>query len=85
MLGIDDFWTEVANEMPGAPSRENVIAMLRQINARRNQIVHEADLVRTSRREPALRDISYTEAREWTMWMRAFGNAIQLVVDNHVV
>jgi hypothetical protein len=85
MLGIADFWTEIANQMPGSPASEDVIETLRLINTRRNQIVHEADLVRTSRREPALRDISYVQAERWIIWMRDFGNAIQTVVDNRLV
>jgi hypothetical protein len=72
------------NRMPGAPARDDVIETLRLINSRRNQIVHEADLVRTSRREPALRDISYAEAEEWIRWMRGLGNAIQSAVDDRV-
>jgi hypothetical protein len=81
MLGIKDFWAQVSKEMPGNPSKNDVIQSLRAITVRRNQIVHEADLVRTRRAESTLRDISHPQAQQWVGWMDQFGNAIQKVVD----
>lgn len=81
MLGIGDFWGKVSTEMPGAPSKDDVISSLREVAVRRNQIVHEADLVRTRRAEASLRDISHAQAEKWVIWMEQFGTAIQKVVD----
>jgi RiboL-PSP-HEPN len=81
MLGIEDFWGKVAKEMPGNPTKSDVMLSLKGITARRNQIVHEADLVRTRRAEARLQDISHSQAQEWVDWMEQFGNAIQKVVD----
>lgn len=82
MLGIGDFWGKVSKKMPGTPSKEDVIQQLREINRRRNQIVHEADLVRTQRAEADLRDIDLATAESWVNWMDGFGAAIQAVVDD---
>lgn len=85
MLGVPDFWQSVANEMPGTPPKNDVIATLRQISGRRNQIVHEADLVRkTKAKEITLRDLSRTDAGDWTDWIVDFVHAIDRVVDNAV-
>lgn len=80
MLGVSDFWGSVARKMPGTPSKNEIISMLKAITRRRNQIVHEADLIRTNRHEPSLRDISLHEASEWVDWMDDFGAAVDEVV-----
>jgi hypothetical protein len=85
MLGVSNFWQSVANEMPVSPTKQDVIMSLRKIAARRNQIVHEADLVRkTKAKEITLRDISRREAHIWIEWMTEFVNAIDRVVANTV-
>jgi len=84
MLGIEDFWTKVAAKMYGNPPKQDVIKMLSTIAKRRNQIVHEADLIRTSRHQPSLREIAFAHADEWVNWMDAFGSAINTVVQEHV-
>lgn len=81
MLGIDNFWTKVATEMPNAPPKIDVINKLKVIANRRNQIVHEADLVRkTKAKQVTLRDISRSEAEEWVNWIRSFVDAMEKVV-----
>lgn len=63
MLGIKDFWSELTKKMPGHTKSGDVQDRLREIATRRNQIVHEADVVIQERaRLPKLRDISRTEA-----------------------
>lgn len=84
MLGIDDFWEKVAANMQGGPAKQDVIDKLRIITQRRNQIVHEADLVRTNRQQPTLRGITFLEAKDWVDWMRSFGRAINDVVEQNV-
>ena len=81
MLGISDFWTSVAKQMPGGVSGGDVKASLRGIAARRNQIVHEADIIRkTKAKQITLRDISEVEAREALEWIELFVQAIDKVV-----
>ena len=85
MLGIRDFWDNVASEMPGPPSKADVISKLRDISSRRNQIVHEADLVRkTKAKEITLRDISRTDAERWVSWINDFVRAIDSVAARSI-
>jgi hypothetical protein len=82
MLGLEDFWTKVASKMPGTPKKEDVVATLRTIAKRRNEIVHEADLVlKTKAREITLRDITRADAENWINWMEEFVTAIDQVAD----
>lgn len=81
MLGINDFWRLVAAKMPGHPTNEAVIKALREIVHRRNQIVHEADVVRKAKaKQITMRAISATTAGEWAKWMRDLVGAIDDVV-----
>ena len=85
MLGIKDFWQSVANEMSGTPPKNDVIASLRKIAKRRNQIVHEADLIRkTKAKEITLRDVSRGDAEEWINWMDKFVNAMDRAIEKAV-
>lgn len=84
MLGVQDFWSKVAAAMPAGPPKADVIEELRRVAVRRNQIVHEADLTRTNRRNPTLRDISFEEANRVVEWMRDFGSAVDAVVATSV-
>ncbi len=85
MLGVSDFWSKVAEAMPGQPEKQEVIRTLRTIAHRRNQIVHEADLLRrTQASKPRLRDVKATQAREWIDWMHAFGSAIDEITRTAV-
>ncbi|MFO1503499.1 MAG: hypothetical protein U1F39_06750 [Steroidobacteraceae bacterium] len=84
MLGIKDFWAKVATKMPVGTTLEGVTNQLREISARRNQIVHEADLVVTRRNQASLRDISPTQAGEWVAWIGTLGRAINGVIEDTV-
>jgi restriction system protein len=85
MLGIADFWTKVASAMPGPPKKEQVINDLRSLSRRRNQIVHEADLVRKTRSQKiTLRDIKEKEAKDWVHFVDVFVTATQSVVTAEI-
>lgn len=85
MLGVDDFWGNVAVAMPGEPKKDAVIRTLREIAQRRNQIVHEADIIRKAKaKTTTMRDISAKNALEWANWMRSFVAAVDSVVANAV-
>ncbi|MDT8421975.1 MAG: HEPN domain-containing protein [Desulfuromonadales bacterium] len=84
LLGIANFWSEVASHMPGVTAKKAVIDELELITRRRNQIVHEADLVRTKRHEARLRDISLKQAVDTVTWIASFGKAISQVVSTNV-
>ncbi len=84
MLGVQDFWKKVAHKMPNTPPKEDVIKELRTITRRRNQIVHEADLIRTNRQQPLLRSISYSETSRMVNWMKEFGKAVNDVIEENV-
>ncbi len=81
MLGITDFWTKVAAEMPTTPSKDQLIAELKALARRRNQIVHEADLVRkTKAKKITLRDIGENDARRWIELVEQLVTAVDSVV-----
>ena len=83
MLGIEDFWSKVAKAMPSSTKKGTVVEQLRTIAARRNQIVHEADLVHRSKsRQFKLRDLSFRDAREWVTWMKTFVLAVDDVIQS---
>lgn len=84
MLGIEDFWGKIAEKLDGRPAKKDVLDTLREITKRRNQIVHEADLIRTSRRDAPLREIGHDQAERWVEWMKSFGVAAGEVVDENV-
>lgn len=81
MLGIKDFWTKVAIRMPGKPAREDVIAELKSISVRRNQIVHEADIVRKVKgKQITLRDVTYPEAENTVKYLKNLASAINKLI-----
>jgi hypothetical protein len=84
MLGVDDFWGKVASKMQGNPPKYDVVEQLREITQRRNQIVHEADLIRTNRQEPSLRPITFSDAERQVKWMEEFGSAVNDVIEENV-
>lgn len=85
MLGVDDFWTDVAHQMAGNPAKAVVIEKLRLIVERRNQIVHEADLVRKTKAKClTLREIRLKDVKDWIDWMDQLGGAIDQVVQGAV-
>ena len=85
MLGVADFWGEVGRRMPSRPSREDVINRLKRIADRRNQIVHEADVVlRTKAQQINLRDIRAAETQDAVDWIKQLAAAIDEVVGRAV-
>jgi hypothetical protein len=85
MLGVEDFWGKVAEAMPGALRKADVKENLRQIADRRNQIVHEADLVRKARaKSTTMREITLNTALNWASWMQDFVTAVDAVVASTV-
>ncbi|MBT7071360.1 MAG: hypothetical protein HN975_10790 [Anaerolineae bacterium] len=88
LLGIQDFWRKVTSEMPDNPTCEEVQEKLAEITRRRNQIVHESDLIRkTSAKEISQRKIAYINASHYVKWIKDFVNALNQVFyldsDNH--
>lgn len=81
MLGIEDFWGKVSTEMPGRPAKKDVISMLTGIAQRRNQIVHEADiLLKAKAKTVSMREISLKDASNWASWIRDLVCAIDSVI-----
>ncbi len=80
MLGIEDFWGKVANEMSANWSSGKVQTLLKSIVRRRNQIVHEADLIlQTSARTVKMRTITRAGAQKTADFTRDFVEAIDKV------
>lgn len=83
MLGVNNFWREVANYLPGTPANREIMDRLFKIVRRRNQIVHEADIIRKTRaRKLTLRDITHADARQTIDWIKDFIEATDQVFDN---
>ncbi len=77
MIGIKDFWSEVAKRMPGNPKNGDLKETLTGIADRRNQIVHEADIVlKTSAKQLSTREITLSQTQDWLSWVKDFGHAI---------
>lgn len=71
MLGIDDFWKTVGVGL--GLSAGEAQTKIRDIAKRRNQIVHEADIVlKTKGKIISLRDISRSEAEEIVSFVEKF-------------
>ena len=80
MLGIKNFWEILAKAMPGSPTKGAVQKKLKEISVRRNQIVHEADLVRKTRDHgPTLQPISEKQAKQWVSWIASFVAAFDTI------
>ena len=80
MLAVKDFWQTVADQMSNKPKKGEVIAKLRSIAFRRNQIVHEADLERKTRsKHLTLRPITHRHATESIAWIRSFVTTVDSV------
>lgn len=84
MLGIKGIFEEVAKELGGRSTPSKLRGTLNSIARRRNQIVHEADLLQTTRRDPSLRDLDFATAEAWAKWMRQFGEALAKVTKKVV-
>lgn len=80
MLNIKNFWGEIAKRLPTNPSKGDVQNKLKEIMLRRNQIVHEADLIRkTKAKKITVREISLSTAKEYVEWINNFVLAINNV------
>jgi len=84
MLGITDFWGKVAEKMPGTPSKGDVIDKLKEIATRRNQIVHESDIIRQIKAQKInQRKITQSQAVEYSDWVKDFISAVDAVVNEN--
>lgn len=80
LLGVTDFWRKVAAEMPDSPSSGDIQSELTKIANRRNQIVHESDLIlKTSAKEISQREITRSEALSAVKWVSSFVIALNTV------
>jgi hypothetical protein len=85
MLGIKDYWGCVAKEMGDSESAKTIQDKLKEICLRRNQIVHEADLVRKIKgKQCTLQEISKKTALEWIEWLNRFVIATDKVIQKGV-
>jgi hypothetical protein len=84
MLGLKNFWSELTTKIPSYTKSGDVQNALRGITKRRNQIVHEADIVTQERaRDIKLRDITYSDAEKAVTFIIAFVDAFdELVAEN---
>ena len=82
MLGVDDFWGKVAREIRPRRTKGEIQDQLRSLARRRNQIVHEADLViQAKSRSIRLREISREEVHCNVEFVKLFVAAIDNVVN----
>ena len=82
LLGIKSLWNKLSAAMAGKPTSKDVQSRLNGIARRRNQIVHEADLIRRTRGQTfKAREISADEARTDVAWICKFVDALEVVVQ----
>jgi RiboL-PSP-HEPN len=80
LAGIEKGWTRVAAEMGLQPAE--IKTRLGGIVHRRNQIVHEADISRSSRlRQPKYNSIQHTKVESDVDWVELLIKAIEKVVS----
>jgi len=80
LLGVSDFWRKVASKMPDSPTPGEVQTKLTKIAKRRNQIVHESDLIlKTSAREITQREITHNQTIQEVLWVKNFVKALDQV------
>jgi hypothetical protein len=81
MLGATDFWTSVTAEMGQPITRDALIRGLDSAVKRRNQIVHESDILIMARpQRPHLRDIARTDAESSITFIEEFVSACEAVL-----
>ncbi len=84
MLGVENFWGKVAAKMPGNPSKGEVQDALSKVAKRRNQIVHESDIVlKISARKISQREIKHSEAEGFVKWVGHFVTAMDQVFEEN--
>ncbi len=80
LLGIGDFWRKVSDEISNNQTPSQLQDELTRITKRRNQIVHESDLVlKTRAREITQRELSHVDACHAVNWMKDFVDALNKV------
>lgn len=80
MLGITNFWARAADQMPGNGNAGQLQKKLKKVVTRRNQIVHESDLIlRTRGRSIKLRDITQSTAIDFVKFVKDFVSAIDAI------
>ncbi len=81
ILGVDDFWRKMCVEYGGGIGSQQLQDQLNSIAKRRNQIVHESDLIIQERaREVKMRPITKQEALDAVTFLKAFVTAMESVV-----
>jgi hypothetical protein len=83
ILGVKDFWKQIADRMPEGPHKAGDIQnQLKKVAQRRNKIVHEADIVRKiSAKSITQNSIDRAEAFELVYWVRDFVHAMDGVFN----
>lgn len=83
MLGLKDTWRKVAKTMNCTV--EDIKAGLTKIVRRRNQIVHEGDMMREARpRAVKLNDIRSGDVKRYIKWLASLVKAVSEVVDENL-
>ena len=81
MLGIKDLWSKIAQKMPEPHSNADVMDKLKVVANRRNEIVHEADIIlKTSANQISQREIAYSFAEDSVVWIGKFVSALDEVI-----
>lgn len=84
ILGVDDFWRKMCAKY-GNIGSQDLQDKLNAIAKRRNQIVHEADLIIQERaREVKMRAITKQEALDAVIFIKTFALAMDEVVIAHM-
>ncbi len=82
LLGLNDLWRQIAGKFRGTMAENEIRERISTITLRRNQIVHEADVIlyqRTSKIK--LREITKAEAKEAVNFVESFIIALESLVN----
>lgn len=80
MIGVGDFWSKVAHRMPGSPTVGELKNRIDLLCKRRNQIVHESDLIlKTSAKQVTARKITFDDAQDAVATVTKFVGAVHAV------
>jgi hypothetical protein len=82
MLDISDFWNRVGNEFSPKLTPIQIQNKIREISKRRNEIVHEADIVRKLRaKKPTLKSINRNKVEEYKIFIDNFIRATDKIIN----
>ena len=85
IIGIKEFWPKVATELGSGIKVEEILKTIRKITLRRNQIVHEADLIRKTKiKNLTLRAISRNDTIKWIKWITSFIESTDKVIKKNI-